>query len=239
MIPSKIFTIIIPCKNEESYIYNTLKSISSQIYLEWCRVIIADANSTDGTINEIHRAIEDFKNLKIEIIKGGMVSYGRNQGAKLANTPYLIFMDADSVLLDRDILLKTYNTIQYKLYKLITVKQKSTTDDIVDNLIWKSFNIIRNLLPESFSTGCFFVIKKSVFDYLGGFDETVTQSEDFILSRQIPKNYFKILNRYVGQDNRRFKKMGYLNFIKLVMLNYWNKNNIKWFSKDVGYWNEK
>jgi glycosyltransferase involved in cell wall biosynthesis len=237
MIPHTIFTIIIPCKNEKSYIYNTLKSISSQIDLERCRVIIADANSMDGTVNEINRAIEDFKNLKIEIIQGGVVSYGRNQGAKLANTPYLIFMDADSVLLDRDILLKTYNTIQYKSYKLITVNQKSTTDDIVHNLVWKSFNLIRNLLPESFSTGCFFVIKKSVFDYLGGFDESVTQSEDFLLSRQIPKKYFKILNRYVGQDARRFKKMGYFNFIKLVLFNYWNKNNINWFKKDVGYWN--
>jgi hypothetical protein len=91
-------------------------------------------------------------------------------------------------------------------------------------------------MKESFSTGCFFAISKNKFNELGGFDETATQSEDFLLSRQIPKNKFKILNRFVGQDSRRFKKMGYCGFIKLVILNYWNKNNSNWFKKDMKYW---
>jgi hypothetical protein len=29
-----------------------------------------------------------------------------------------------------------------------------------------------------------------------------------------------------------------LKFLKIVLLNYWNKNNINWFKKDVGYWEE-
>ena len=24
--------------------------------------------------------------------------------------------------------------------------------------------------------------------------------------------------------------------IKILILNYWHKNNIEWFKKDVGYW---
>jgi glycosyltransferase involved in cell wall biosynthesis len=234
MIPTEIFTIIIPCKNEEFYIYNTLNSISTQYGVQNLKVIISDADSTDGTISEIRRGIEDFTNLDIVIKKGGGVSYGRNNGAKYSNTPFLIFMDADAVLLNNDILFETFN--QLNNYHLITLKHASTTDNILDNTIWKFFNFIRYYMKESFSTGCFFAISKNKFNELGGFDETATQSEDFLLSRQIPKNKFKILNRFVGQDSRRFKKMGYCGFIKLVILNYWNKNNSNWFKKDMKYW---
>jgi glycosyltransferase involved in cell wall biosynthesis len=234
MIPNKYFTIIIPCKNEERYIYRTLKSIQDQIGLKNVKVIIADANSTDATLTEIELAKNWFNKLDIEVIQGGQVSYGRNKGAELAKTPFLIFMDADAVLMDRDILLETYHKLNE--YELIASKQKSTTNKLLDKLIWFMFNHIRNMMSESFSTGCYFVISKNKFNELGGFDESVTQSEDFLLSRKIPKNKFIVLNRYVGQDNRRFKKMGYITFINLVILNYLNRNNLNWFKKDVGYW---
>lgn len=234
MIPKEIFTIIIPSKNEEKYIYKTLTSISTQIGIDDIKIIIADANSTDNTLIEIQRADEDFDNLNIQIIKGGNVSYGRNQGAKISKTPFLIFMDADSVLLNNDILLETYLNITN--YDLITVKQKSITTNFMDNLIWIVFDFIRNIMNESFSTGCYFVIGKSKFNELGGFDETVIQSEDYLLSRNIPKSKFKILNKWVGQDDRRFKKIGYIKFIKIVLMNWLNRNNYEWFKKDNGYW---
>jgi len=43
-------TVVIPSYNEESYIYETLHSISKQSgFKKKIRVIIADANSTDKT----------------------------------------------------------------------------------------------------------------------------------------------------------------------------------------------
>ena len=47
---------------------------------------------------------------------------------------------------------------------------------------------------------------------------------------------FGVLNHFIGQDNRRFIKFGYWNFLKINILNYINYKNIKWFKKDVGYW---
>jgi glycosyltransferase involved in cell wall biosynthesis len=234
MIPNNIFTIIIPCKNEDAYIYNTLYSLSIQNFIFSLNVIIADASSTDLTLCEIDRAIRDFPNLNISIINGGSVSVGRNNGAKFATTPYLIFLDADAILTEEDILYETYMNIHK--YELITTKHKSTTYDVRDILIWNMFNIFRFFMRESFSTGCYFVISSAKFNELGGFDESVNNSEDYLLSRKIPKIKFKILNRYVGQDNRRFRKMGYFGFIKLILHNYINRNNIEYFKKDAGYW---
>lgn len=230
----KQITIIIPAYNEEDYIYDTLQSISRQTFEGRLTVIIADGNSTDKTLVEIARASHDFTNLKIKVIKGGTVSVGRNRGAALVKTPYIIFIDADSLLMPDDIFLETLRYAD--THSIITAKQTSLSTNWRSQLLWTTFNAIRKIMPESFSTGCYFFIHTTVFRKLGGFDETLTNSEDFWLSKQIPKKYFKIIDRYVNQDDRRFKKMGYLNFIYIVIANYLNRNNKDWFTKDVGYW---
>ena len=230
-------TIVIPCKNEEKYIYNTLESISKQVNVdvETIKIYVADANSTDGTIEKINQAKNDF-NLDLKIIKGGPVAVGRNNGAKLVKTPYVLFMDADATLENPMILsYSLYYTLKYK--ELITCKLKSTSNDFLSKLFFSSFNLIQKyFFKEPFSTGVYFFTTKEKFDKLGGFDETVTQSEDYLLSRKYNKSKFHILNMYVGQDNRRFKKMGYFGFLKFLLKNYINRNNINHFRKDFNYW---
>ena len=226
-------TIIIPTFNEEFYIFNTLWLLSRQGHN--LKVVVADGGSTDRTIKMVLNAREKFQNLSIEIIEGGAVGVGRNNGARFADTEYLLFMDADSILIEDDIIEETLKNADQ--YDIITCKQKSTTrEDIKSVWTYRIFNWIRQIMPETFCTGCYFFISKKKFMELGGFDESLNNSEDFWLSRQVPKKKFKILDRYVGQDNRRFKKMGYWPFIKIVLLNYWYKNDISWFKKDVGYW---
>lgn len=229
-------TVVIPSYNEEKYIYNTLWYLSKQEFDGNLTVIIADANSTDLTIELISKADNDFQNLKIEIVQGGMVGFGRNNGASYVTTPYILFIDADSILLNRDILTESLKISNE--YDIISCKQKSTVSGWKSWLTWKVFELTRKIMKESFATGCYFFISKQKFEELGKFDETLNNSEDFWLSRKVPKSKFKILNRYIGQDDRRFRKMGYLKFLKIVLLNYWYKNNINWFKKDVGYWEE-
>ena len=234
MHTSELFTVVIPSYNEERYIYNTLWYLSRQNLHTKIRVIICDANSTDKTIEHISKADNDFENLEIEIRTGGSVAYGRNKGAELVKTPFILFLDADSVLLDTDTISETLNNAFD--FDIIGCKQKSTVKSIKSWLTWEVFEIIRNIKSETFCTGCYFFISKKKFDELGGFDETLQNSEDFWLSKQIPKSRFKILDKYIGQDDRRFKKMGNLSFIKNIILTYLNKNNIDWFRNDVGYW---
>jgi len=234
MHTSELFTVVIPSYNEERYIYNTLWYLSRQNLNTKIRVIVCDANSTDKTLEHISKANNDFENLEIEIRTGGSVAYGRNKGAELVKTPFILFLDADSVLLDTDTISETLNNAFD--FDIIGCKQKSTVKSIKSWLTWEVFEIIRNIKSETFCTGCYFFISKKKFDDLGGFDETLQNSEDFWLSKQIPKSRFKILDKYIGQDDRRFKKMGNLSFLKNIILTYLNKNNIDWFRNDVGYW---
>jgi glycosyltransferase involved in cell wall biosynthesis len=230
-----LITVVIPSYNEENYIYNTLWRISRQKFEGSIRVIVADNSSTDTTLERISKASEDFKNLQIELVEGGNTPRARNNGAKLVTTPYILFMDADSLLQGENVFIETEKYLNK--YEIISTKQKSVTDgDFKSVWTYKILDWIRMIMPITFCTGCFFLISKSKFNQLGGFDETLQNSEDFWLSKQIPKSKFKILNEYIGQDNRRFLKFGYWNFLKINILNYLNFWNIKWFKKDVGYW---
>src|SRR5579859_2130683 len=92
-------TIVIPAKNEAKLIPRLLTSLTTQDYskMSSTRVLVADANSTDGT-PDIVRSFGD--RLNVSVIRGGMPSVGRNQGAAQADTPYVLFIDADIELAD-------------------------------------------------------------------------------------------------------------------------------------------
>ena len=94
MNTSSDLTIVIPAKNEAKLIPTLLNSLARQDYPQMrnTRVLVADANSTDGT-PEIVLGFRD--RLKVEVIPGGMPSVGRNSGARQADTKYVLFLDAD------------------------------------------------------------------------------------------------------------------------------------------------
>ena len=231
-----LVTIVIPCKNEENYIFKTLSCISNQMNSKGVRIIIADANSTDNTLTEICRAKKELQ-LKIKVIQGGPISFARNSGAKLVKTPYVAFIDADTTLLDLTILHASLFYCKEFGCKLVTCKTKSTSKDIRSKLLFKVFCFIQSyLLKEPFSTGAYFFTEVEEFRKLGGFDEQVLQSEDYLLSKKYKKSEYAILNLHVGQDDRRFKKMGYIGFLKLILQNYKNRNNLDYFKQPTNYW---
>src|SRR5580704_18161115 len=112
-------TIVIPAKNEAKLIPRLLTSLTTQDYSKTSstRVLVADANSTDGT-PEIVRSFSD--RLNVSVIRGGMPSVGRNQGAALADTPYILFLDADIELADRSLVRRCVERAQAKQLHCVT-----------------------------------------------------------------------------------------------------------------------
>src|SRR4030081_191373 len=92
--PASDLTIVIPAKNEGKLIPRLLNSLVSQDYSRMLNTkgFVADAGSTDGTAE----AVMGFGDrLQVHVIPGGLPSVGRNAGAALAQTPYVLFLDAD------------------------------------------------------------------------------------------------------------------------------------------------
>ena len=237
-IKNKI-TIIIPSYNEENYIYKTIESIYLQSEIRGTRVIIADGFSSDKTRDKISDLILAFQDkLNIELIDGGLVAYGRNIAASLVSTEYILFLDADAIILSKDNIKDNINMMINKRLDLMTCNVKSISNDFKTHLFFKLFNFVNKIisLKTPFAVGAYFLTRTDKFREYGQFDETLQHSEDYVLSRKYDKRKFRISKHFYGQDNRRFKKLGYFGMAKIVLKGYINRNNINYFRKDIGYW---
>src|ERR1700732_2267304 len=96
-------TIVIPAKNEVAMLPKLLESLCRQDYVGMAqtRVLVADAGSTDGTVAA---ALGFCDRLRVEVVAGGLPSVGRNAGARLATTRYVLFLDADVELTEPTLL---------------------------------------------------------------------------------------------------------------------------------------
>jgi glycosyltransferase involved in cell wall biosynthesis len=234
---SQQLTIVIPTFNEEKYIARTLHSIASQSKTTGVKIIIADAKSTDNTRNIIQSSNSEL-GLNLKIIDGGLPAVGRNAGAKLATTPYILFLDADVTFTNRYTIIDAFDEISTNKYEMIGTSPVYKGEwDIRAFIMFGLNKYITWFLSktEPFAIGGFTMVNRQSFINLGGYDEQATQSEDWLLSKKILPNRFKLIPSLITQDNRRFKRYGYWNMIKLLYNNWKNRNNINYFYKDQGY----
>ena len=214
-------TIVVPCKNEENYIAHLLMHLRNQL-IGSTRIIIADC-STDRT-REVIQAMKG--KLNVEVIDGGPVSVAKNNGARLVTTPYILFIDADVRFFKDTVIRDAVEEIESKNLDLIGLNIKCYDTDLRAIIGFKIFNIINNILKHfsPFAVGAFMLTRRDRFEEYGGFPEKFSTSEDFFLSRKYSTKKFKILNHYFGQDNRRFKKMGYFGMAWYLIKNFINQN---------------
>ena len=235
MIFSDKITIVIPCKNEENYIPYLLTHLRNQM-IGSTRIIIADC-STDNT----REVIQETKGkLNIEIIDGGPVSIAKNNGARLATTPYILFIDADVRFFKDTVIRDAVAELESKNLDLVGLKIKCYDQDTRAKIGFVIFNTINQALKyfSPFAVGAFMLTRRDRFEELGGFPEKFSTSEDYFLSRMYSPRKFRILRHHFGQDSRRFKKMGYFGMGKYLVKNFINRNNkAYWDSLDNSkYW---
>jgi glycosyltransferase involved in cell wall biosynthesis len=199
------------------------------------RVLVADANSTDGT-PEIVMSFRD--RLKVSVIRGGMPSVGRNQGAAQTDTPYILFLDADIELADRSLVRKCVEKAQAKELHCVTTNIVCHEGTGLDKLFYAGLDFFQYLsyLHRPFATGMCMLFERKKFWELGGFHEQILFAEDYRLSQQVERKRFAIVRGGVYTTNRRFKKIGHLRAGWLFLwtaMNFWNE---KHFLRDHKYW---
>lgn len=97
------FTIITVCYNTSTTIRETIDSVLGQTYQE-LEYIVVDSKSEDGTV-EILQSITD-KRLTFISEKDSGIYNAMNKGLKMASGDYLIFLGADDIFYDKDVLKK-------------------------------------------------------------------------------------------------------------------------------------
>jgi glycosyltransferase involved in cell wall biosynthesis len=230
---NKQLTIVIPCKNEGRGVIDILKLVRKQ-QLD-CQVIIANSSDDEETL-PLLKKYQGSTPMVIRIVKGGLPSIARNNGAALVKTPYVLFLDADIYLQEPSIITKCLATAIGGDYDLVTCKFK-TLDGKYD-WIFKVFNKVQwfSSIFTPFAVGGFMLFKTDVFRALGGFNEEAKVAEDYLLSSKIKPSRFKIVNKIVYTSSRRFEKKGVWYMVKLMLGSWLNKNNLNWFKHDHNYW---
>lgn len=201
-------SIVIPTYCEEKVLPDLLKSIENQIFSP-TEVIVADAQSPDRT-REIARL------LGARVVEGGKIAFGRNAGAKVAKSEYVLFLDADTQLPTELTLVGAYLEAISKNLDIGTIfydviKDKSTTFGVVAgsaiNGAFNAVKVVQSFLKyPKWEAGSFVLVKKEFFNKVGGFDEKMTMNEDRDFFQRVVKaggNYGLITMR-INTSVRRF-----------------------------------
>ena len=233
-------TIIIPAKNEAKLIPRLLESLILQDYpsMPNTTVYLADANSTDGTA-EI--ALRFSRSLDIRVIPGGLPAVGRNAGARRAETPFLLFVDADIVLQDRTLIRRAIDLMKTRKLHCVTTNICCSEGSIWDQALYRGNNFMQHLsrLYKPFSTGMFMLFDRARFNELGGFHEQALYAEDYLLSQKVARSRFGILRGKILTTNRRFKRMGHLQLMRLFLNTALHTHSEKFYLRDHKYWHSQ
>ena len=232
-------TIVIPAKNEVTMLPKLLASLARQDYeqIHETRVLVADAGSTDGTVEAAYQFADK---LRIEVVPGGLPSVGRNAGAKLAYSKYVLFLDADVELADVTLLRRAMGTMRRRDLHLATVSIGCRQGGFFDDLLYAGNNVMQFIGSKwkPFATGMFMLFEREAFWALGGFNERALFAEDYLLSKGVKRSKFRIVRGRVLTTNRRFRKLGHGKMIWMffkTMLHTWDD---EYFLEDQGYWGE-
>ncbi|MGA2687570.1 MAG: glycosyltransferase, partial [Candidatus Korobacteraceae bacterium] len=201
------------------------------------KVFVADAGSTDGTVQA---ALAMRDRLNLTVVPGGLPSVGRNAGARLADTPYVLFVDADVVLHDRTLLRRALEKMRLRQLHCLTTNIWCPDGNWRDHLLYAGNNLFQyaGAWIKPFATGMFMLFDKARFDELGGFNENALFAEDYLLSKRVSPRRFGIVSGKLHTTNRRFRKMGHARMATMFLrtaLNSWNES---YFLRDHGYWGE-
>jgi glycosyltransferase involved in cell wall biosynthesis len=227
-------TIVIPSKNESRILYDCIYNISKQTDISGTRIIIADVSDNEESLQYIRRLESDFKySLNIEVIKGGYPSQGRLAGSLLVKTPYVLFLDADIFLTNKDILMEC---MKYQK-DLITVPFYTDYPYRWVFRMFDTFQTISSLLGTPFAVGGFQLWNTETYWKVGGYNPEELFAEDYSISQKVKSKNFKVVKvKGTYTSSRRFKSKGVLWMFYIMIKSYLNRNNPKFFLQTHGYW---
>lgn len=178
-------SVIIPAYNAERFIVETIQSLQRQTFSDF-EIIVVDDGSTDQTASMVMQ-IEDPR-LRILTVEHQGLSATRNRGVAASQGKFIAFLDADD--------LWTPNTLQLHVEALTTNSAadlsygwtyfwnydlKNSSD--VTKLIAPSAagaTAYRAMLERNIvGNGSNIFVRRSAFDAVGGFDQTLTHGEDW------------------------------------------------------------
>lgn len=226
---TNLISVIIPTLNEEKLLPKLLDQLSDQKLKEKYNyeLIISDGGSKDRTI-EIAKKYSDKMVIHKEQ-RRQKISEGKNLGFKVSEGDILIFICADCKLENPNQFfdyVKKFSSSKYvaATFWFDTFPEEKKWSDYIFHFFFNWFIRILNLIGDGMGRGECQVIKRNVFEEIGGYNENLTAGEDYDLYSRIRK-LGKIdvdFNIKVYESPRRYRKFGYLQILSM-----WFRNSLR------------
>ncbi|HRP01337.1 MAG TPA: glycosyltransferase [Candidatus Kapabacteria bacterium] len=225
-----IFTLVVPVLQEDKILAKHLSKFSLGLREEYnIELIVSDGGSTDKSV-EIAKIYADTvvvhnKNNRQTI------SEGRNNGAYLAKSDVLVFLNGDttpvSIIEFIDNIIKFSE--KYKSFSkydalacfVSSFPQEEKLQDKIFNLMFNNYVRFLNFINIGMGRGECQIVRKEIFEKVGGFNTAIVAGEDFDLFRRVAKiAKIKVDKKvHVYESPRRFRKYGYIKTIAYWMAN--------------------
>lgn len=179
--PSQSYTVIVPAFNEAEFLPATLDALAvamGRISMPG-QVVVVDNNSTDDTAR-----VASQSGARVVFEPVNQISRARNAGAAVANTPFLVFIDADT-------------QVSGELLGAALQRLSSGTDCgggstlVFDQIPPRAEIMVRTWTWISrrmrLAAGSFVFCLAEGFEDVGGFSEAVYASEEIWFSRDLKK----------------------------------------------------
>jgi len=186
-----LISLVIPNLNEASCLKKFLFSLVNQSFQDF-ELVLIDGGSTDKSREIVDSFELDHPGMRITKLldKTPNIGYIRNLGA-LCSRGDLMFHSSSDVILDPFLLENVFKHFLDPRLVSLTGRTKPVSSQLLCHIAYQSFDLLRcvfSLLPGSLRKyrpgGNFMVIRKNVFDAIGGFPE-VTINEDGLLGQNL------------------------------------------------------
>jgi cellulose synthase/poly-beta-1,6-N-acetylglucosamine synthase-like glycosyltransferase len=236
---SDLLTIVIPSKNEGIGLWECIYHISKQEGIENTRVIIADSSDDPHSKDVLSRLQTGFKpTLKIETVAGGMPARARYNGAMLVRTDLILFLDADMILTNQNVIKETVERMGRGDLDLLTttVETEEGYNHLYKAFYWFQI-LLRDLLKNPFAIGGFQLWSTDAYERVGGWIPDHLFAEDFHISRRVKPKRMEITKiAGVWTSARRFKARGKLWMMRLMLKTYLKRNDPEFYRTNHGWW---
>ena len=229
------YSIIIPTLNEERLLPELLQQITDKNLKNLYRIeiIVSDGGSKDNTV----RIALDHADIVIVHTESDIqtIAEGRNKGAEHASGDILIFFNGDVRIESPgeffrfvDESLSTNHYLAITGYVSIYPEEAGSLDTIFHYCYNHYFQLLNNI-GVGMGRGECHIIRKNIFDKLGGYNENFAAGEDFDLYRRIRREGEILFTKKIQiyESPRRFRKKGYFSVTWM-----WIKNGISVWMKN-------
>jgi glycosyltransferase involved in cell wall biosynthesis len=185
---TKHFSIIIPAKNEQEHISQCISAISRLNYpKDEFEIIVVDNGSTDETVSILRKeGLNVYE--KPDITLGEL----RNFGAAVARGEFLAFLDADCIV-DPDWLSNARNALRDPTAGCTGSTPLAPINGPWVERVWSSFRTRRSEKSyTSWINSSNFIVRKSLFNKIGGFDPGLKTCEDVDICMRL-RDHGKVL----------------------------------------------